>query len=427
MISPRSMHKTAQVFEHGYLSIGEQGFLQHHFDGLVRYRERCSAPFYSVGYRRLQFSRYVGVIQIGDLIIEILPKAERAATADKGKWQKALIEMLRAVGLLKIEPIRDAYLRIKPSPLIDLYLEAFLKAVEELTHAGLAKKYRVTEANLHKMKGRILFRQQVAKNYLHAERVYTAHSIYDPDNIFNQILKRATTIVANISTRPSIAAKSRSIGLCFDEISDPKITSESFHRLKFDRNTERYRHAVELARLLILNYAPDIRGGGEHVISLMFDMNKLFERYVLVCLKRAEPFYEHLGLNILGQESRLFWLNRSIRPDILVQIGQANEHGKMIIDTKWKIPENNKPSDADLKQMFAYNVHFGVQSSVLVYPQPGGREGAAKEFAHSAAFGVPYFHDCRMHYVDLFDASQELRKDLGKHLIESVILPFCGG
>ncbi len=29
---------------------------------------------------------------------------------------------------------------------------------------------------------------------------------------------------------------------------------------------------------------------------------------------------------------------------------------KCIIDTKWKVPKDDKPADPDLKQMYAYNL-----------------------------------------------------------------------
>jgi 5-methylcytosine-specific restriction enzyme subunit McrC len=36
----------------------------------------------------------------------------------------------------------------------------------------------------------------------------------------------------------------------------------------------------------------------------------------------------------------------------------------MIIDTKWKIPENNKPTDSDLKQMYIYNEYWKSRNAI---------------------------------------------------------------
>lgn len=40
-----------------------------------------------------------------------------------------------------------------------------------------------------------------------------------------------------------------------------------------------------------------------------------------------------------------------------------------VIDTKWRIPENNQPSDDELKQMYAYNIYWDASKSILLYPK----------------------------------------------------------
>lgn len=292
------MAHLAQVFEHGSLAVGEQRLTLRQFDALVRYNERHGRNFFSVGHNRLHFSSFVGVIQVGQLAIEILPKTEREATADKGKWQRALLEMLRQSGLLEVEAAPDADLRLRRSPLVDVYLDSFLREVEHLAHSGLAKRYRLTEGNLYKLKGRILFSKQLRRNLLHRERMFTSHQVYDRDNAFNRILKRALTIVEHLVVRPSLVSRAAASLLSFEDVADAVISLQMFDRLRFDRNTERYRKAVQLARLIILNYSPDLRGGGEDVIAILFDMNKLFERFIFVQLRRAEASHTNCGLGI---------------------------------------------------------------------------------------------------------------------------------
>jgi 5-methylcytosine-specific restriction enzyme subunit McrC len=53
-------------------------------------------------------------------------------------------------------------------------------------------------------------------------------------------------------------------------------------QLQMDRTTERYRKAIQLVRFIILTYSPDLRSGSEHVIAILFDMNRVFERFILV-------------------------------------------------------------------------------------------------------------------------------------------------
>ena len=417
------MPKTAQVFEHGQLAIGQQGLTEKQFNALVRYNDRHGCMFFSVGYNRLHFGSYVGVIQVGDLAIEILPKTDREATGDKLKWRNALLDMLRQSGLLTIEAAPEADLHLRQSPLVDIYLYSFLSEVEQLAHAGLVKRYRMTEGNLFKLKGRIQFAQQLRRNLFHRERMFTAHQVYDRDNTFNRILKYALEIVGRIAIRPSLISRATASALWFEDVSDARITAETFERLTYDRNTERYRRAIQLARLIILNYSPDLRGGREHVVAILFDMNKLFERFIFVQLRRAQPHYSACGLRIAGQVSKRFWSFKTIRPDVVAEFNHSTGSNRVILDTKWKVPKDGQPADDDLKQMYAYNVHLGGQRSVLVYPLAGDHQvGTDQPYEQSASLPTNHQHGCATFYINLFDEADRLRKDIGKELIQKAII-----
>jgi len=417
------MRRCAQVFEHGTLVVGDQGLTPRHFDALVKYNERHGGLFFGVGHKRLHFGSYVGLLQVGGLAIEILPKAERGAEADKRKWRDALLAMLQRSGLLNVESAPEADLHLRRAPLVDLYLETFLREAEILVHAGLARKYRVSEGNLHKLKGRILFRQHVSRNLLHKERIYTAHQVYDRDNRFNQILKRALDIVATLEVRPELGAHARRLTLSFEDVSDSRIDAASFERLVFDRSTERYRRAVKLAKLIILNYMPDLRGGSEQVLAILFDMNVLFERFVLIQMKRAVRLFRDHNLRIEGQTRRPLWGTRGIRPDIEATLELGGVRKRVILDTKWKMPVNGIPSDDDLRQMFAYNIHFGGRRGVLLYPLASRDQArVGHNFAPSRAVAPEFAHNCSTFYVDMFDANQCLRKDIGAQIIQQAVI-----
>lgn len=417
------MPNRVQVFEHGTLAVGEKGFSARQFDALVRYNDRHGCAYFKVGHNRLHFRNFVGVVQVGDLAIEILPKLDSETSPDKGKWQRALLQMLRQSGLLTVESAPEADLHLRRSPLVDVYLDAFLTEVEHLAHAGLAKRYRLTEGNLYKLKGRIQFAQQMRRNLLHRERMFTAHQIYDRDNAFNRVLKCAVSIVERLTGRPSLAARASASLLSFEDVANIRIIAETFDRLTYDRNTERYRRAIQLARLIILNYSPDLRGGQEHVVAILFDMNKLFERFIFVQLRRAEPHYAARGLRMSGQVSKRFWSSKTIRPDVVAAIQNADKSALVILDTKWKVPKDGQPADDDLKQMYAYNVHFGGHRSVLVYPMAGVHQiGTDQPYAQSASLPTGHQHACATFYVNLFDSENKLRKDIGTELIKKAML-----
>lgn len=359
----RSMSNIIQVFEHSTLPTGKD-FTDSHFQRLVRYNERHGNRFFAVGLNRIHFRNYVGVIQVGSLTIEILPKADKVpdSPTQKQKWQGALLEMLRQSGFVRVASISDARLRQRSSSLLDIYFESFLREVDELVHHGLVRKYRQTCGNLSTLKGRILFQQHISKNIVHRERFFTAHVFYDRNNPFNQILRVALDVLVRVSSNPHLVALARSLAILFEDVESVEITERTFSRLPYTRNTERYRKALQLARLIILNYSPDVRGGREGVLAILFDMNLLFERFVYVQLKRVEAKQALRQISFKAQVSRRFWsadgMQKSIRPDIIARIGTGLDHERVVMDTKWKIPGDGKPGDADLQQMHAVGIEM---------------------------------------------------------------------
>lgn len=419
------MSEVIQVFEHMALPVDER-FTSARFDRLVRYNERHGNQFFDVGHNRLYFRNYVGVIQVGNLTIEILPKADNTPSSDeqKRKWQRALVEMLRQSGFIRLDTISDAKLRLRSSSLLDIYFESFLAEVEDLIHHGLVRKYRQTQGNLPALKGRFLFQQHLSRNLIHRERFFTEHVFYDRNNRFNQILSVALDVLARVCANPHLAALARSLSLSFQDVDEIAVTERTFTRLPNTRNTERYRRALQLARLIILNYSPDVRSGREDVLAILFDMNCLFERFVYTQLKRAEAQQPSRSITFKSQVSRRFWtadrMRKSIRPDILAEVGDGFRRERLILDAKWKLPGDGTPADSDLHQMHSYNVQFGARRSLLLYPRVSARGDVRGTFVQAEPPLEAFDHGCGMLFIELFEGDK-LRRDLGDAIMNKLV------
>lgn len=417
------MSNSIQVFEYGKLLIGTQGFQEKHFDKLVRYNDTHGCKYFDVGHKHIRFKQYVGVIQVGKLVIEILPKADAEGDPSKQKWQQALIEMLRKAGWLRLDSMSNAMLRLRSASLLDLYIESFLSEVKRISHEGLTRRYRKEVGNINSLKGKLLFSKHISENLIHKERFFTEHVLYDQNNIFNQIVKAALSVVARSGSNPHLMADAETLLLYFEEITpNKKITADMFGRLRFGRNTERYRYALQLAKLILLDYLPDLRGGRESVLAILFNMNELFERYVFVQLKRAQHKHRDMRLRFMKQTSRLFWGKKHIRPDIVAEYTFGNSKQRMIIDTKWKVLLNVLPSDEDLRQMYAYNLHFGADKAILLYPLAGSQADVFHRYAEGMALPKEYCHGCGLHFAELFDDKDNLRNDIGDSLIKRILV-----
>jgi 5-methylcytosine-specific restriction enzyme subunit McrC len=360
------MNPPVQCFEYSKLLIDQEGFKRQHWDALAIYNEKHSGRFFDLLHNGVKFKQYVGVIQVGNLTIEILPKIDRKG-ADKADWQGVLLDMLKECRWMQVFAHEKASLRLKHNSILDAYLEIFLDACERLLHEGLVKKYRKNAKNLKVWKGKMNFTQNIRQNLVHEERFFTEHSVYDRDNIFNQILLKALKIIPNFTVSPVIRDKLSRLLLDFPELKDINVEASTFQNLVFDRKTERYKEPIEIAAMLLLNYRPDIRGGRNHVLAILFDMNQLWEEYFYRRLRVALP----PNWSIQRQPRKVFWelkeagQKKIIKPDIVLT---NPEKANIIIDTKWKTPEGFVPSDNDLKQVFVYNKYWSSKYGILIYP-----------------------------------------------------------
>ena len=419
--------KIIKVFEYTYLTVDNEKFTTSHFKMLVKYNEKFGNKFFIVGNNRIYFKNYVGVFQAGNLIIEILPKADKneiTVSADENKWHKALIYMLQMCGYINIDSISRADLELQNVTLIDLYYKIFIDEVKALVHSGLIRRYRHESDNLPYLKGRLVFNKHIAENYLHKEKFYTVHQVYDHNNIYNQIILKALSVLKDINKKNILYSEICYLLFAFDGIGNIKITDKLFDSLVFNRNTQKYKNAVTLARMILQNYSPDIQNGENSVIGILFDMNALFEKVVYRILKNNEHKFSGANLELFGQYSRKFWCDKTIRPDIMGEYKSLDNKttNRFIIDTKWKRPNDNLPEDADLKQMFAYNIHFGAQQSILLYPRVKGSHEMVGSYMKSEAVKKDFNdHFCSTYFIDLFTNDGKLNKNAGDNLINFLL------
>ncbi len=321
-------------------------------------------PYYELIHKGVQFKNYVGVIQIGNTLIEVLPKADKTKNNknDVNEWRKILIDMLRAVHGFEVKAPSSSNLNISKNSVLDLYFELFLTETEYLLRKGLVKKYRKTKNNITALKGRMLFSKQISKNLVHKERFFSEYTTYDTEHILHIIIYQTLLILKRINTNSALTSRICSLLLNFPEMPIIKINQASFDSVKLNRKTNDYRKAIEIARLILLHYHPDLSNGRNDVLALMFDMNLLWEQFVIVSLRKNK------ALNVKGQSKKYFWKpdggrKRTIRPDITLSHDEKN----YIIDTKWKLVER-KPSMDDVRQMYAYHQYFNAEKVALLYP-----------------------------------------------------------
>lgn len=176
--------------------------------------------------------------------------------------------------------------------------------------------------------------------------------------------------------------------------------------------------------MILLNYSQDIKSGSDNILSLLFDMNEVFEKFIYRRLKREEENYSSVDLNVKSQLCKEFWNRKRIRPDIIIEYVDKTtlSKKKIILDTKWKVLQSASPSDSDLKQMYSYNLHFGANQSYLVYPKVYEIDSLNGSFHESLGVNEEYKkHECNLYFAELFDDNKSLKKTLGEEILKELI------
>jgi 5-methylcytosine-specific restriction enzyme subunit McrC len=415
------MSRLIQVFEHDKLTskslcIKGEALGVKIIDKLWQYNDSNKNIYFEAIRHGVKFKNYVGVIQIGSTTIEILPKADKLNTqspTEKDNWHKVLLKMLAHCKKIKVNAVSEASLRKRNHSLLDLYFELFLNEVNQLLQQGLIKSYNQNCGNVLALKGRIDFSKNIQQNVIRQERFYTTHQVYNHNHLANQILYKALKVLKTISNNTYLIDGVNRLLSNFPVIKEIEINKTHFDKITSNRKTEPYNEALKIAKMIILNYSPDIKGGNENMLALLFDMNKLWEEYIYRMLLKVVD----KSTKVSFQNRDKFWENKLIKPDIVITKTKIVEEKTIktnyIIDTKWKVKEKAEPDDDDLKQMYVYNMYWKSEKSMLLYP-------TSKEL--NTEFGK--FHKgrieenkCKLGFVKVMNGSV-LNLNIGSEILE---------
>jgi 5-methylcytosine-specific restriction enzyme subunit McrC len=370
------------------------------FEHLKNFAGEKELPWFTLTANGVRFHQFVGAIQMGNYCIEILPKIDRTTTSEEAA-QGVLIEMLRQSGFISLETPTESNLRLKQNFILEAYIRMFLDETWAIFHRGLVKTYRKVEGNTTTLKGNLLFSQQVSRNSIHCEKFYVRFSTCDKEHPFNRILYKTLKLINKLPVSQDSICSSQTQLNFFPELKDIKADKLFFDKISFNRKTEAYRKAISIARLLLLNYHPDLAHGRNNVLALMFDMNDLWEAWITKRLDRVRIEAGFQDTFLRAQVKKTFWTCNTgerikQKPDIIIEAGSSP---RIILDTKWKIIDR-RPSEDDIRQMFAYNRLFGTKRAYLLFPgnnaPVNGEYYNPEENGSCGMFFIPFVEDGRL-------------------------------
>ena len=323
----------------------------------------------------IKFQQYIGVLRCPDgVVLEILPKAfEHDDTPETAR--AILLKMLAAVPEMTPLLHTAASVQLTKMPLLEVFLQLALDSFAQVIQRGLRRDYRTEQGNLPTLRGRLLVSQHLQHNLTNQAQFFTAHDDYTPNRAENRLLKSALLLANRIARSAKQQHLAHELLVRIGDVPASQQLAQDWRAVRLDRNMSYYRPALAWAKILLDQHSPLINAGQQDALSLWFNMNSLFEYYVLACLQQALP----KGHEVLYQVSTQTVLQhseqqpcRKLQPDFLYLIdGKACQ----VLDAKWKLIEENRSvqavSDDNLYQMQAYAAAYLPQGGqvCLIYPK----------------------------------------------------------
>jgi 5-methylcytosine-specific restriction enzyme subunit McrC len=393
------MTKSHVIFEHS--KITKNCISESAFEWLTRYileDEEKQPPFIKHYGDRLQVKNYVGIIETPcGTCIEVLPKIYKNETEEEQRKSKQLLwKMLSVVYDLKSLEATETNLEKRSGRLVDVLISNFLKIVSSIVHRGLRSDYVRIQAERHFIKGRLRVNQQLRQPLSKQHKFQIEYDCFLPNRPENRLLKTALQKVLKWTLDSDNQRYIRQLLLHFDDIPISTQAKQDLINWSTQRDMVYYQTAKPWVELIITEQTPWFNKGSWQGISLLFPMEKLFEKYVAKQLKKqlVNNFELKTQLNnkylvkhkTKQKEKPLFQL----KPDLAIQRRQDNKL-LLILDTKWKLLDTNGEkydlNQHDFYQLFAYGHKYleGKGDLVLIYPKTERFQKPLSPFYYSEA------------------------------------------
>ena len=335
---------------------------------------------------------YVGVITTKDgTEIEILPKLTLAEDNSDQAVRKVFLTMLRTVQEAPFKTFRTAHLNTSRMRLLDLFVRMFLDEAHRLIGRGLKSDYTVKQDNETCVRGKIVFSENIRKNLLHRERIFVEYDVFGVDCPENRLVKSTALYLQRHTTDLQNRKDLRMVLSVMEQVPVSQNVEQDFQHCSRSRFMADYQRLLELCRVFLKGKSFTTFFGGQAALALLFPMERIFESYVAVVLRRHLDAQQY-RLHVQAKDRYLFelpWKQFALRPDLVIE--DLNSGEQTLLDTKWKLlsPQwhNYGISQADMYQMYAYQKEYQAKQAVLLYPDCDAMAGQQVPFCYSSASG----------------------------------------
>ncbi len=404
-----------RVFEHQKIRVGEtidgNEFTDTHLKLMIELSSRLRMKVFHISGNSVKFNSVVGVLQLGRLCIEILPKLDKEILSDDvSKWQNILLDMLIQCGWLRVEKIPGARLKMKSNRLLDYFIQEFLQELQDnVLSGGLPSQYERLESKRLSLKGKLLLTKQLREKSPADPKLWMSFDHLNKSHWTNHLLWSALISIETLDVKQAIKKKAKLLRNYF-----PKECQKEPKQITNWSIPTQFRHlekAIHLAKLIYQGSAPGLKFGQTNTFALVFDMNQLFEAFITKQIRKQQ----NETTQVYSQISTPFWQERHLRPDIFVNTPSGN----IVIDTKWKVLKNQNPEMEDLRQIYLYAQYFNAEKVILLYPKSGPQQSTGLIPFRNAPLSKAGIAS-QILLADLFTPMGSLKRNIGEEIIGEI-------
>ena len=336
---------------------------------------RNGAPLLQVeGRRSLKWDAYVGVLETPcGTRLEILPKHHEQDDCVL-KSRRLLRKLIQHALKLKPREASVASLALFDAPLSEWVMGQFLAELDLLVKRGVRFDYQQVEEEQRFLRGQLNVVAQMRQPPGRQHHFQIRHDVYLPDRAENRLLKLALEQVASTTQDAANWRLANELRAMLAQLPASRQVSQDLRAWSRDRLMAHYQAVKPWCELILNQQMPLAVSGEWRGMSLLFPMEKLFEKYVEGWLRRCLAPGAHLTAQVARHSlcqhdgHAMFRLE----PDLLLERGQQ----AWVLDTKWKRLDRADRtsryglSQADIYQLFAYGHTYlaGRGELALIYP-----------------------------------------------------------
>lgn len=363
----------------------------------------------------VEATSYVGVIKHKKLHLQILPKL----ICDKDDRQNILqnlIFMLSYTRKLEIKTTNDAKLSAAKNPFIEILIREYSKSLFDCLKRLTPKNYVCEEDNLTYLKGKIKFAENIRHNSCNQAKFYCEYDEFSENNALNQFFLFVSECLYNISKDSHNRKILKFIINYYSEVDLVRFDRFSAEKIRLTRNQDLFRKPFMLAKMFVEKTSVDMSKNRFDNITMLWDMNKLFEEFVFEIMKRMQ---EELQCKITAQIGRrLLRGDNSKKRNTFVDImAEKNDGEKIVLDTKYKKFRGlTDVANADIFQVSAYCLLHKATHAVLIYPRYDEKDPYLSEYFLNTDDNAPKikigFKTINLKHESLKDSMEQVRQEI---------------